>query len=90
MAPGANPAAIGIRFEGAKKLSVDAAGDLLIATTVGELRQRRPLAYQEAEGERRSVAARYVLRRDTEVSLRLGAYDHKQPLVIDPVMAYST
>lgn len=90
VAPGADTAAIGIRYEGAKKLSVDTAGDLVIATTVGELRQRRPVAYQQDAGERRLVAARYVLRGDYQVSLKLGAYDHKRPLVIDPVLAYST
>jgi hypothetical protein len=90
VAPEANPAMIGIRYEGARKLSIDAAGDLVIATTGGELRQRRPLAYQETAGERRSVAARYVLRGANQVSMKLGAYDHKRPLVIDPVIAYST
>lgn len=90
VAPGADPAAIRIRFEGPEKLSVDARGDLVIATPVGELRQRLPLAYQEVAGKRRSVGVRYVLRGDYQVSLKLGAYDHKRPLVIDPVLAYST
>lgn len=90
VAAGANPAAIGIRFDGAKRLRVDPTGDLVIGSETGELRQHKPLAYQEAAGERREVSARYVLRGRNQISFALGRYDHSKPLVIDPVLAYST
>lgn len=47
------------------------------------------MAYQEIAGTRRSVSAAYVLDADL-VRLRLGAYDPTRPLVIDPVIDYST
>ncbi|MFL6276546.1 MAG: SBBP repeat-containing protein [Blastocatellia bacterium] len=90
LAAGANPAAIGWRIAGAKRLRVDATGELVIATAAGEVRQHRPLAYQEINGKQREVAARYVLRGGNRVSFALGHYDRHQPLVIDPVLGYST
>jgi photosystem II stability/assembly factor-like uncharacterized protein len=90
MAAGANPEAIGWRIEGAQRLRIDAAGDLVISTAAGEVRQHRPVAYQEVGGKRRALAARYVMRGKDQVSFALGRYDRRKPLVIDPVLSYST
>jgi photosystem II stability/assembly factor-like uncharacterized protein len=90
VAPGASYKAIRLRFKGAQSIRVDAAGDLLIATAAGVICQQRPVAYQAVKGARREVKAAYVVSRKREVSFRLGAYDHNQPLVIDPVLSYST
>jgi uncharacterized repeat protein (TIGR01451 family) len=62
LAPGADPAAIALAWDGAEALTVDERGDLLLATPGGTLRQRKPVAYQEVDGARREVAAHYVLR----------------------------
>jgi photosystem II stability/assembly factor-like uncharacterized protein len=90
VAAGANPAAIAWRVEGAKRLRVDTNGELVMGTAAGEVRQHKPVAYQEINGERREVAARYVLRGTNRVSFALGSYERRQPLVIDPVLGYST
>ena len=90
VAPGADPRAIRLRFAGAKRLRVDEQGDLLLATAAGVVRQRKPIVYQETNGERREVEGRYVIDRRNQVRLALGAYDASQPLIIDPVIAYST
>jgi hypothetical protein len=92
IAPGADPHSIQMAFEGAQKLDLDKSGDLLLRTDDGGVvRWHRPLVYQEVGGARREVFARYVLdagRRS--VGFRLGAYDRSRPLVIDPVLFYST
>ncbi|MEN3332726.1 MAG: hypothetical protein V7641_2091 [Blastocatellia bacterium] len=90
LAAGADPAAIRLRFDGAKRLRLDATGELVISTESGDVRQHKPLAYQEVSGKRRQVAARYVLRGNHQVSFALARYDRRQPLVIDPVLSYST
>lgn len=51
---------------------------------------RCPAMYQEINGQRSHVAGGYLLRRGNEVRFRIGAYDHTRPLVIDPVLVYST
>src|SRR5205823_1610244 len=90
VAPGADPGRIALAVEGAERLTVDADGDLVMHTAAGELRQPRPVVYQDIDGGRRSVTGDYVLDGDARVRFRLGAYDAAHPLVIDPVLAYST
>jgi hypothetical protein len=90
VAPGADPRAIKLRFGGARSLRTDRQGDLLVGVKGGELRQSRPVAYQLVEGRREEVAARYVLKGGGQVSFEVGDYDTSRPLVIDPVLLYST
>src|SRR5439155_1271746 len=44
----------------------------------------------EWEGARREIPGRYVLRGSGRVGFVVGAYDAGRPLVIDPVLVYST
>jgi len=90
VAPGADPAQIKLSFEGAEALRVNEAGDLLIQTAAGEVRQHKPLVYQEIEGARREIESRYELSPDGEVGFALAAYDATRPLVIDPILAYAS
>ena len=90
LAPGAKPAAIGLRHDGADGLALDATGNLLVKTSVGTVTERAPQAWQtDASGRRRPVACRYVL--DGQVArFALGPYDAKRPLTIDPVVVFAT
>jgi hypothetical protein len=88
--PGANPNRILLGFEGADKLEVDAQGDLVLHTTAGAIRQRKPVIYQEVGGERREIAGGYVIKGTRQVGFRVAAYDASRPLVIDPALFYST
>ena len=90
VAPGATPDAITLSFEGAEKLRIDAQGDLLLETPGGEIRQHKPLVYQEVDGVRREIAGTYALRGGRRVGFQVAAYDSSQPLIIDPVLVYST
>ena len=53
------------------------------------MRQHKPVTYQVIDGTRREVESRYVIDAN-EVGFEIGAYDRAQPLVIDPVLTYST
>jgi hypothetical protein len=89
--PGADAAQVGLSFEGADSVAVDAAtGDLLVETSVGVVRQRRPVVYQETNGERREIESSYELRGGNHVGFHIRAYDLSKPLIIDPVLVYST
>jgi len=52
--------------------------------------QRAPIIYQEIDGARRTISGRYVLEGKTQVGFQVAAYDRTKPLVIDPVLVYST
>lgn len=87
LAPGASPAAIGLRYRGASGLQLLEDGSLLVRTSVGSVREQRPVAYQlTAAGGRQAVPCRYTLS-GTTVGFTLPAgYDATRPLVIDPVV----
>jgi hypothetical protein len=89
---GVDPAAIRLAFDGGRPAEVDREGNLVLETgTEGDaVLFRKPVAYQVVMGSRREVAAEYVVSAGREVSFRLGAYDVEEPLVIDPVLTYST
>jgi hypothetical protein len=87
--PGADPNRIAIRYEGARSLRIDSAGDLVADTADGALRLHKPAIYQQFAGVRRAVAGRYVLRGDT-VTFALARFDHTRTLVIDPAITWAT
>jgi hypothetical protein len=65
VAPGADPGQIRLAYAGAEKLEIDGGGDLLLHVGESTVRQHRPVAYQEIDGRRRTVAAHYVLGSDS-------------------------
>ena len=90
LAPRANPARVALRYDGASALALDAAGNLLIKTSVGTTTELAPQAWQTtASGQRQAVACRYVLTGST-LTFALGAYDRARALTIDPTVQFST
>ena len=90
VAPGADPGVIRLSFEGADRLELDAQGDLVLHTPAGEVREHKPVVYQEMGGVRQTIAGGYVLRSKAEAGFAVAQYDTSQPLVIDPALVYST
>lgn len=110
VAPGANPGIIQLAFEDgvgqALPLDIDAQGDLVIYTTFGEVRQRKPYIYQEVNGTKQPISGRYMLlepettdnkqqttnngQQAKKIGFQLATYVANKPLVIDPVLVYST
>jgi hypothetical protein len=98
VAPHADPSRIRLGFDGVpalRSVALDAAGELVVRTLHGDIVQHPPEVYQVSplDGRRETVAARYFLRptaAGSEVGFMLGGYDRSRPLVIDPVLIYST
>jgi hypothetical protein len=86
---GADPGQIRLGFAGVERLSLDGNGDLLLYTAEGPVREQKPVMYQEIDGVRKNLAGRYRLQ-GREVGFEVAAYDARKPLVIDPVLVYST
>ncbi len=89
VAPGADPQVIRLDFAGAKSVRLDTNGELVLATAAGDVRQHRPVFYQDINGARQTIEGGYKLK-GNQASFELGAYDAKHPLVIDPVVSYAT
>src|SRR6516165_2449015 len=90
VAPGKDISAIHFRLRGAQRLRLNRSGDLILAVQGGEAVLRRPTLYQEIDGLRQKVAGQYVLRSGKEIGFSARSYDHTRPLLIDPVLSFST
>src|SRR5439155_23027709 len=87
--PGGDPHAIRLGIEGVRP-RVSTNGDLILKRGDDELIQRKPIIYQDINGQRRLVDGHYSLRRKREVGIEISEYDPGKPLVIDPTLVYST
>jgi RHS repeat-associated protein len=90
VSPGADPSVITLGFEGAEKLFIDTQGNLVISSKKGRVSLERPAVYQEIAGVRLEIAGRYVFKGKNQVGFEILPYDVSKPLVIDPVLVYST
>jgi hypothetical protein len=90
VAPGASPDAIRLSFEGVDAVRVDRSGELVVTTHMGDLRQHAPVVYQTLNGRRRSIHGSYAQTGEFEVAFAIDAYETDLPVVIDPVLVYST
>lgn len=102
VSPGADPSQIKLAFEGASEIRLADSGDLLLTTRLGEVRLQKPIVYQlEKDGHKTLVAGNYVVLAESamrhasrstnrEISIHLATYDASKPLIIDPVLSWST
>ena len=79
-----------IRLRYSVPVRMDAGGDLVMSFATGEMRETRPVAWQEVSGAKVAVEAEYRLLGDREVGFEVGAYDPRYPLVIDPSLIWNT
>ena len=86
VAPGADPAAIRFRYERARRTHLDAEGNLVVDSPAGEIAHKKPAAYQETNGRKIPVACRYERLDADTYGFRVGRYDRRRPLVIDPLV----
>src|ERR1700676_5491917 len=90
LSAGADPNRIAVNFQGADRLEVDGRGDLLLHIADRSVVLRKPFIYQEVDGVRREIAGGYLIEDGQRVGFRVPDYDRSKPLVIDPVLSYST
>ena len=90
VSPGADPDVIALGFEGITDLRVDEKGDLILRTDAGEIRQNKPVVYQQIDDARRIIPASYLIKGKKQIAFQIAEYDRSKPLVIDPILAFST
>jgi hypothetical protein len=90
VSPNVDPRQIKVGFAGVEHLRLDQGDLVLRVTDSNEIRLKKPLAYQQVNNERVPVRARYIIGANRQVSFDIARYDKTLPLVIDPVLSYST
>ena len=91
--PGADLSRVKFRYGGIAGLKVDSEGNLAVKLRDGgRLVQKKPVVYQEIDGRRVAREGRFRLLKPggSEYGFVVAAYDKPRPLVIDPVLVYST
>jgi len=88
--PHADPRTIRLQFEGADQLRIDENGDLVLKVGKAEIRERKPVAYQDMPEGRVVREVHYVALSTNRIGFEVASYDRAIPLVIDPVLVFST
>ncbi len=88
--PGGDPCLIRQRYIGIEGLSIDDAGNLVIETPAGPIKDAHPTSFHRMGDAKTAVESRFVIDRDDGVGFCLGNYDANEPLVIDPSVTFGT
>ncbi|MCH8331965.1 MAG: PKD domain-containing protein, partial [Bacteroidetes bacterium] len=86
ISPGADVSKLKILYEGLDDLSLTPAGNLRMLTSLNEVIEQAPIAYQEGE----KVACHFVLKKNKVRFEFPEGYDKSKELVIDPTLIFST
>lgn len=92
LAPNAQAQRIRLQYDGVDALRIDPqTGHLHIGTSVGELVEQQPYAYQIVAGKQQAVACQFRLLDSHTVGFYFpNGYNSQQALVIDPVLVGAT
>lgn len=90
IAPRARPSDIRLSFSGPDQLFINGNGDLVASTAGKQIFIRAPVFYQNSDHVRRNIRGEYVLLGANKVGFEISGYDTSKPLVVDPVIVYST
>jgi hypothetical protein len=105
VAPGVDPNIIALDIDGSVgaqqlgPLQLGTEGDLVLQAGDVEIRFHKPVAYQQATDARLQrldssakhfIESRYLIKGEHQVGFQLAAYDVTKPVIIDPVLSYSS
>ncbi|MFC2130609.1 T9SS type A sorting domain-containing protein [Bacteroidota bacterium] len=87
--PGADLSQINMNFDGQESISINDEGELLIMTSIGEVKHNKIFAYQPQDGKKAEINCRFFKKGNRSVGFELGVYNNNLPIIIDPLV-YST
>lgn len=87
--PKIDPKQIRFNYFGNDKVSLAKNGDLVVKTSLGNIIEQKPYAYQVINGKVKEIKCLFSIVND-EVSFEIGDYDRNYVLVIDPVLVFAT
>lgn len=86
---GASTDKISVRYDGVDALFVQDS-KLIIQTSVGDVVDSKPYAYQVLNGKRKEVVCQFVLNKNRVSFSFPNGYDRGKELIIDPTLIFST
>ncbi|MDP3980958.1 MAG: SBBP repeat-containing protein [Chlamydiota bacterium] len=90
--PGADPSDLILTYENIEGLSLTREGELLVMTKEKDivLRHRSPFIYQEIGGQKIAREGTFIILNNYSFGFRITSYNKKYPLIIDPVIVFSS
>ncbi|MEN8927796.1 MAG: PKD domain-containing protein, partial [Flavobacteriales bacterium] len=89
VSPGANPSQIRFNYQGQDELVIED-GALVVKTSVQDIIEQKPYAYQFIEGKKTEVKCEFVIENNTVHFSFPDEYNENYELVIDPIIVFSS
>ena len=87
VAPGVDAGQIKIQIEGIADLKLNAKGDIIMPTSIGDMMVPSPQSYVlDKDGKKTKVDITYKLTGKNTLTFNIPAYDKSKTLVIDPIV----
>jgi gliding motility-associated-like protein len=90
VAPYSDVQQIQVNYEGIDRIKLLANGNLYLKTSLAEITETAPFAYQVINGKKQSVKCRYKLQNNTVSYEFPQGYRKDLPLIIDPTLIFSS
>nr|WP_294862417.1 T9SS type B sorting domain-containing protein [uncultured Fluviicola sp.] len=87
--PGSPMQQIQIDLVNFDQVSINKAGDLVLKTKLGIITEQKPVAYQLLNGKLTEISCAFKLN-GTILTFRLGKFDPRANIIIDPVLVFAT
>lgn len=88
--PGADPSVIQFSYDGIGDVAMNPSGDLEVSAKWPLFIEKKPVAFQYIDGKKVLVSCQYQLIEGVVSFQFPEGYDHCYPLVIDPLLIFST
>lgn len=86
VAPNADPSQIKLNYEFSNPLKINDNGQAIADNTLGQIIENKPIGFQNGN----EIDIRWELLSNNTLIFNIGDYDHKQTLIIDPFLLWST
>ena len=87
--PGGNVDQIAMQYEGADGLEIKK-GQLLVNTSVGQVKELAPSTFQFSEKGRLPVRSKFIIKNGNTVQFKVSEFDAGSTLIIDPTLVFCT
>ena len=88
--PQANYRQIEIQYGGQDKIRKLRNGNIIVYSSLGQIIEQKPYVYQIKNGKVLEIESEFILSTDNILSFKLGDYDSKIELIIDPILVFAT
>lgn len=88
--PSGNPNDVEFKYNGIDDLEIDQTGNLILKTSLTDIIEQKPYAYQFINNKKTEIDCKYVLKGNVLSFKIMSNYDKSIPLIIDPILIFAS